>query len=78
MKGLGSGEYGEFTFLDCIAIVSFLIGLANLDENLTQGDKQDLQKDLGDKADALLKEIHAHLQSQDEKLEKILKRLEGK
>lgn len=78
MKGLGSGEYGEFTFLDCIAIVSFLIGLANLDENLTQGDKQDLQKDLSDKADSLLKEIHAHLQSQDEKLEKILKRLEGK
>lgn len=78
MKGLGNGEYGEFTFIDSLAILSFFIGLANLDENLTQGDKQDLQEDFSNKADALLKEIHAHLKSQDEKLERILKELEGK
>ncbi len=78
MKGLGSGEYGEFTFLDYITVISFFIGLANLDENLTQGDKQDLQEDFSNKADTLLKEIHAHLKSQDEKLERILKELEGK
>ena len=41
-RGLGSGENGEFTFLDILAILSFIIGAMNLDENLTQGDKQDL------------------------------------
>ena len=78
MKGLGSGENGEFTFLDMLAIMSFWVGVENLNMNLTQEDKQDLQKDLADKADILLKEIHAHLESQDEKIDFIMKRLEDK
>ena len=77
MKGLGSGDYGEFTFLDIISIVSFLIGVANLEENMTQGDKQELQEDLSSKADLLLKEIHKHLEEQDQKLNLILERLEN-
>ena len=63
--GLGSGQRGEFTFLDTIALASFFIGLMNLDENLTQGDKQELQHDLSEKADLLLEEIHSHLEKQD-------------
>ena len=74
-KGLGSGEYGEFTFLDSIGIVSFIIGLMNLNENLTQGDKQDLLETFQDKADSLLKEIHQHLEDQDKKIDKILEEL---
>lgn len=69
---LGSGENGQFTFLDSISIVSFLIGLMNLNENLTQGDKQELLQSFSQKADELLKEIHAHLKSQDQKIDKIL------
>ena len=38
---LGSGESGEFTFLDMLSIASFLVGVENLDMNLTQDDKQD-------------------------------------
>ena len=57
MMKLGSGDSGEFTFLDMISIISFFIGLANLEENLTQGDKQELQQDLSNKADLLLNEI---------------------
>ena len=78
MKGLGSGENGEFTFLDILAIMSFWIGVENLNMNLTQDDKQDLQQDFADKADNLLKEIHSHLESQDKKIDYVIKRLEDK
>ena len=71
-KGLGSGENGEFTFLDILSIMSFMIGTMNLNENLTQGDKQDLLQEFSTKADLLLKEIHSHLQEQDDKLDKLL------
>ena len=67
---------GQLDFLDLISIASFVIALQNLEENMTQGDKQDLQKDLADKADNLLDEIHAHLENQDIKLDHIIKRLE--
>lgn len=72
MRGLGSGEDGQFTFLDIITIVSFLIGLENLDLNATQDDMARIQKDLADKADNILTEIHQHLEMQDTKIDKIL------
>ena len=74
-KGLGSGENGEFTFLDILSILSFMIGTMNLNENLTQGDKQDLLKEFSTKEDILLKEIHSHLETQDNKLDKILEEI---
>lgn len=66
---------GQLDFLDLISIMSFVIALMNLDENMTQSDKQELQHDLADKADALLSEIHAHLESQDIKLDRIMEEL---
>jgi len=74
-RGLGSGEKGEFTFLDILNIMSFIIGTMNLNENLTQGDKQDLLQEFSSKADLLLKEIHSHLQMQDDKLDKIMEEI---
>ena len=74
-KGLGSGDNGEFTFLDTLSILSFIIGTMNFNENLTQGDKQDLLEEFSSKADVLLKEIHSHLEEQDNKLDKILEEL---
>lgn len=74
-KGLGSGYYGEFTFLDIISLMSFFLGVMNLNENLTQGDKQELLETFSQKADDLLKEIHQHLQDQDTKIDRILKEL---
>lgn len=62
--GLGNGDNGQFTFLDMISITSFLIGLMNLDENISQGDLQD-------KAELILNEIHAHLKEQDKLLKEI-------
>lgn len=69
-------DENQLGFLDLLNIMSFCIGLMNLEENLTQGDKQDIQDDLAKKADAILTEIHAHLQAQDSKLDDILTRLE--
>ena len=75
MQKLGSGPDDQFTFLDMVSLLSFLIGTANLQENLTQGDKQDLMETFSKKADDLLKEIHRHLKEQDNKIDKILEEL---
>lgn len=66
MAGLGSGEEGQLTFLGMVNLISLMVGLMNLEENLTQSNKQDL-----------LAEIHAHLQDQDAKLNKILSLIDG-
>lgn len=68
----------QLGFIDILSIASFCIGLMNLDENITQGDMQDLQQQVNVQTDFLLQEIHQHLQSQDEKIDKILKLLEDK
>lgn len=74
-KNLGSGINGEFTFIDVLGVLSFIVGMMNLDENLTQGDKQDLLQEFSSKGDLLLNEIHTHLREQDNKLNKILEEL---
>ena len=65
----------QLSFIDLLSIASFVVSLENLEENLTQSDKQDLQKELSDKADLLLKEIHEHLEQQDKKIDEILRRI---
>lgn len=65
----------QLSFIDLLSIASFAIALENLEENMTQSDKQDLQKDLSNKADLLLKEIHQHLEQQDKKIDEILRRI---
>ena len=67
----------QLEFLDLLNIASFCIALMNLEENVTQGDKQDLMEELGKKTDQLLQEIHGHLQVQDEKLDHIMEVLEN-
>lgn len=62
----------QLTFLDILNIMSFCISLMNLNENLSQGDKQDLQNDLAEKMETILSEIHGHLEEQDKKIDKIL------
>lgn len=73
---MGSGQNGQLTFIDLLSMMSFLIGLMNLEENLTQGDKQDLIAEFDEKASGLLTEIHRHLTEQDEKLTQIAELLE--
>ena len=75
MNGLGSGDNGEFTFLDIITLLGFSIGIANFNENITQSDVQNLQKQLSDRIEDVLNDIHLHLQEQDEKIDMILEEL---
>ena len=57
---------------EAMTVVGFLIGLANYDENITQSDLQDVMK-------CMLKDVHEHLEEQDNKIDNILELLkEGK
>ena len=71
----------ELDFIDILSIASFVIGLQNLELNITQNDLADQTKDIDAKADArvnrLLNEIHEHLQKQDTKLSMILERIDN-
>ena len=73
---MNSSENRQLTWLDLLNVLSFLIGVENLEANLTQSDKQDLQSDLSKTAERLLNEIHAHLEKQDAKIDEIMKHLE--
>lgn len=73
---LGSGNNGEFTFLDWIAILSFEIGLQNLDMNIDQSDIDQATQELDKKLHKQVDDIHSHLTVQDAKLNLILSILE--
>lgn len=71
---------GQLGFLDILGIMSFVLGLMNYEENLTQNDKQELMQQLNEKTDGLLREIkslldeiHKHLAEQDAKIDTIIK-----
>lgn len=66
----GSAPNGEMTFLDIISLMSFMVGIQNLDMNITQEDVQNT-------ADQILREIHSHLEEQDEKINQILEMLKN-
>lgn len=62
----------ELDFIDLLSIMSFIVGLMNLDENLTQGDKQELMTALDTKTNNLLRELKKELDYQNSLLERIL------
>ena len=65
-------------FLDIINIVSFAIAIANYNENLNQTDKQELIHKLDKQTSELLSQLNAHLERQDENIDKLLTMLEVK
>ena len=62
--------------LDAVSIVSFLVGLANYNENLTQSDKDDIMKRLDQQTNSVLIEVQKSLDEQNDMLREILRRLE--
>lgn len=78
MLKFGSGENGELTFLDTLAIASFLIGMQNLDLNLAQEDLDNQTKELDKSLREVVDDIHKHLKVQDEKIDMILEKLYDK
>jgi hypothetical protein len=66
----------QFTKMDLLNILSFIIGVLNYGENLTQGDKQDLMSKFDKQTKQILTELHEHLENQDKQLKEVLERLE--
>ena len=62
-------------FLDAVAIVSFALGIANYEENLSQSDKDDLLNSFDKRTNELLLRLESDLEKQNEMLEEILSRL---
>ena len=60
-----SEESKSWSILDVLAIVSFLIGIANYNENVDQSTMDNTVR-------KAVSEIHHHLIEQDEKMDKIL------
>lgn len=61
--------------LDALTLVSFMIGVANYNENLTQSDKDDIMKSLDQQTKDILTQIEAQLKEQNEMLEEIITEL---
>lgn len=72
MNGLGSGSNGEWTFLDVISLISFCVGLQNLDLNISQENLDNQTQELDTRLRNVVDDIHNHLTAQDEKIDKIL------
>ena len=70
-------ENSKLDFIDLLSIASFVIALQNLDLNVTQEDAQNLQRELSEKTDLLLQEIHGHLEQQDKLLREIAERIKA-
>ena len=62
-------EREQLSFIDLLSILSFCIGLMNLEINITQ-------EDVDNQTQTILNELHGHLEIQDNKLDDILSRLE--
>lgn len=65
-----NGQDGGFSILDALAVISFMIGLANFDKNIAQLERQEA-------VNSAVLDIHSHIQDQDRKLDAILKLLGG-
>ena len=74
---LGSGDNGELTFIDIISIISFIVGLENLDLNVAQEDLDNQTQELDRRLREVVDNIHTHLQDQDAKIDRILEVIEG-
>ena len=73
---IGSQANGELNFIDAVSLMSFFIGLQNLDLNVTQEDAQRLEHHTNETAEKILSEIHSHLEEQDKKIDKMLQWME--
>lgn len=59
-------------FLDALAVVSFMVGIANYDENLSQSDKDDMMQSLNQQMTGLLQRLEEDLEVQNGMLRQIL------
>lgn len=63
-------------FIDAISLISFMVGVANYDENLSQSDKDDLMKSLDEKTNEMLTCLEKDIDNQNEMIKDIINRLD--
>lgn len=63
-------------FIDAISFISFMVGIANYDENLSQSDKDDLMKSLDGKTNEMLTRLEKDIDNQNEMIKDITNRLD--
>lgn len=59
-------------FLDALAVVGFIIGVMNYEENLSQSDKEDMLQRFDKKAEDILERLEQDLEEQNRMLNEIL------
>lgn len=65
----------KYNLLDWITVISFIIGLQNLDLNLAQEDLDNQTKELDKSLREVVDDIHKHLKEQDMKINEIMELL---
>lgn len=63
-------------FIDAISLISFMVGIANYDENLSQSDKDDLMKSLDEKTNEMLTRLEKDIDNQNKMIKDITNRLD--
>ena len=71
-------DSSQLDFLDALAIVSFGVGLQNLDLNISQENLDNQTQELDRKLREVVDDIHNHLKMQDEKIDAIWEKLNEK
>lgn len=61
---------------DILNLISLILGLLNYDENLTQGDKQQIMENSNRVQDEVVNRIDSHLIEQDKKIDYLILELE--
>lgn len=61
--------------LNAIQIVSFIIGVLNYNENLTQNDKDDIMQKLDQQTKEILQNVEKQLQEQNVLLKRVLEKV---
>ena len=59
-------------YIDYVNLMDLAISLQNLRSNTSQEGQQKLEEHFNKKLNALIEQIHAHLQEQDKKIDMIL------
>lgn len=66
--------YDQESLINSVALISFLIGVANYNENLTQSDKDDIMQKLDEQTNGILIKVQDALEEQNKMLREILER----
>lgn len=72
-----NGEQRQFDVLDILNVLSFMLGIENLQENRAQSAHNDVQAANQQQAEYLLEEINKRFEEQNNILGLILKKLEN-